>query len=74
MPKSLNFFSVPRDDTFTTEINNSETSREEAYILHDTFMAGSESGFLFSAKRREHPPNSWTCTVPGAFATLECVY
>ena len=72
MPKSLNFFSVPRDDM--TEINHSETTREEAYILHDTFMAGSENGFLFNPKRRGQPPNSWTCTVPGAFATLECVY
>ncbi|KAF8333659.1 hypothetical protein F5887DRAFT_993643 [Amanita rubescens] len=68
-PKSLNFFSVTGDDMFKAQANS-----EGAYILQDTFIAASENGFLFSPKQRELRENSWTCAVPGAFATLECVY
>ena len=69
MPRSLNF-TVSRDDASMTRMDRLEGSGEGAYILHDTFIAGSENGFLCSSS----PETSWTCTIPGAFATLECVY
>jgi hypothetical protein len=68
MPKSLNFFSVARDDVFKAQTNS-----EDAYILHDSFIVASENGFLFSPKQCERRKDSWTCDVLGAIATLECV-
>ncbi|KAK2462768.1 hypothetical protein APHAL10511_005159 [Amanita phalloides] len=69
IPRSLNLFSV---SDHGSRWQGDDFAAPEAFILNDTFMAASENGFLFTPKQRE-PVDAWTCTVPGALVTLECI-
>ncbi|KAJ6620788.1 hypothetical protein B0H10DRAFT_2020620 [Mycena sp. CBHHK59/15] len=42
-----------------------------AYTLSDTFLAGSEGGFILSRSDQGVVEPPWTCGIPGGLATLE---
>ncbi|KAJ7758552.1 hypothetical protein DFH07DRAFT_818510 [Mycena maculata] len=41
-----------------------------AHVFHDTFLAGSEGGFISSRSQEGDSETPWSCAVPGGLATL----
>ncbi|KAJ7935472.1 hypothetical protein B0H13DRAFT_1854135 [Mycena leptocephala] len=65
---TLGFIACPTTRQYT---HSTEASADGVvHIFHDTFLAGSEGGFISSRSEEGTSEVPWSCAIPGSLATL----
>ncbi|KAJ6584799.1 hypothetical protein B0H19DRAFT_1106656 [Mycena capillaripes] len=64
---TLGFIACPESRQYTHPV---EVEDGVAHLFHDTFLAGSEGGFISSRAWEGESEASWSCDIPGSLATL----
>ncbi|KAJ7696020.1 hypothetical protein B0H17DRAFT_1054600 [Mycena rosella] len=67
---TLGFIVCPEMREYTHPSTVGEGSDGVAHIFHDTFLAGSEGGFISSRSQDGASEAPWSCSIPGGLATL----
>ncbi|KAJ7459710.1 hypothetical protein FB451DRAFT_1045736 [Mycena latifolia] len=68
--QTLGFIACPETRQYTHPSPVVEVSDGIAHIFHDTFLAGSEGGFISSRSQDGESEDPWSCAIPGGLATL----
>jgi len=52
------------------DTHSAKVGDDVAHIYHDTFLAASEGGFIFSRAEEGRSEAPWNSAIPGSLATL----
>ncbi|KAJ6557333.1 hypothetical protein DFH09DRAFT_1163812 [Mycena vulgaris] len=67
---TLGFIACPETRQYTHPAAADAGPDGVAHIFHDTFLAGSEGGFVWSRAQQGQSEAPWSCAIPGGLATL----